>query len=135
MVDLAPTILDIAGLPPLRFAQGRSLLPRIRKPGLPGEEVYIWEAIRNPQWKYVKPRHELFDLKADPGEQHNLADSRPDILEHMDGILNRCEEEAIAFRDRLPGHEDPGETGLNRQEREQLHALGYLSDSGNTGDH
>ncbi len=38
-IDIAPTILDIAGLPPLELAQGRSLLPDMK--GRPGPEPFI----------------------------------------------------------------------------------------------
>lgn len=127
MVDLAPTILEIAGLSPLEKAQGRSLVPTFRDHRSVWKESYIWEAIRTPSWKYVKSRGELFDLRSDPGEQENLAPQHPELVEKFDSILKRREEDAIAFRGRLQSSETPGRAGLSAEEQQQLEALGYLS--------
>jgi arylsulfatase A-like enzyme len=91
-VDLAPTILDFAGLPVPEAIQGRSLIPFLR-----GDRPADWrteffyehhyfpdrippsEGVRTEQWKYIRwiqpnpVTEELYDLRADPLEEHNLA--------------------------------------------------------------
>lgn len=91
-VDWAPTMLELAGLPVPKSMQGRSLVPLLR-----GETPADWrtdflyehrsapkiippcEGVRSEQWKYIRwissePLvEELYDLKADPNEERNLA--------------------------------------------------------------
>jgi arylsulfatase A-like enzyme len=90
-IDLAPTFLDLAGLPIPGFMQGRSLAPLLR-----GERPDDWRktvyyryyhdpghhntrahyGVRTATHKLIhywkKDAWELFDLRADPTEQHNL---------------------------------------------------------------
>jgi N-acetylglucosamine-6-sulfatase len=93
-VDLAPTILEIAGVPVGSHIQGRSLVPLFR-----GEtddwrqsilvEFYTYEnpfpwlvdmdykLVRTPRYKYVHwthhpELHELYDLEEDPYEMRNV---------------------------------------------------------------
>lgn len=94
-IDIAPTILGLAGVPSSPGMQGRSLEPVLRDAKSPSREEWFYEhtyetpparlpippseAVRTPQWKYAryttqKPVYEqLFDLKADPTERRNLA--------------------------------------------------------------
>lgn len=95
-VDLAPTVLELAGAPISPEIQGRSLVPVLR--GEPGEwresilvEFYTYEnpfphlldmdyrAVRTDRYKYIHwMKHpeldELYDLEADSLELRNLAD-------------------------------------------------------------
>ena len=92
-IDLAPTLLELAGLAPPADMQGRSLVPVLANPSAPGRTAWLYEhfpvfpipipgitAIRTERYKYVeyqndlRPR-ELFDLQADPREQTNLIDT------------------------------------------------------------
>ncbi len=91
LVDLYPTILDLAGLKdsiPVRV-QGTSLRPLLEKPDRtdwPRQEAYTvthqnGESIRTDRWRYNvwgKAGEELYDHANDPGEHTNLAGS----LEH-----------------------------------------------------
>ena len=94
-VDLAPTVLDLVGLPISPSIQGRSLLPLLR--GAPASwrkavlvEFYTneqplpylldmdYKAIRTGRYKYIHwikfpGQDELYDLQADPLERRNLA--------------------------------------------------------------
>jgi arylsulfatase A-like enzyme len=103
MLDVAPTVLELAGMPELparEGMQGRSLLPVMR-----GEVSGTWDAIyctectwmrkrawRTPEWKLIRalepdiydsPAIELYDLSADPGEKKNLAGARPNIVQQL----------------------------------------------------
>ena len=90
-IDLAPTILDLAGLPVPESMQGRSLTPLLRgeSPGDWRTSVYYryyhdpghhdtraHYGVRTATHKLIhywkKDAWELFDLVADPTEQHNL---------------------------------------------------------------
>jgi len=78
-VDLAPTIAELAGVPPAPDWQGRSLFDPERAP-----RAYFYVAqdqfklaVREGGWKYILDLRagtdELYDLDRDPTEQHNLA--------------------------------------------------------------
>jgi arylsulfatase A-like enzyme len=91
-IDLAPTLLELAGVEASPETQGRSLAPLLR-----GERPADWrteffyehhtlpaklpqsEGVRTERWKYLRwmnsqvPIEELYDLQADPGEEENLA--------------------------------------------------------------
>ena len=82
-VDLAPTIAELAGLPPAADWQGRSLFDASRAP-----RAYFYVAedhfrlgVREGVWKYIydlrEGSEELYRLDADPTEQRNLAASEP----------------------------------------------------------
>jgi N-acetylglucosamine-6-sulfatase len=91
-IDIAPTVLDLAGVPRPGDYPGRSLVPALRGRGGGDERQellyeYYWEynypqtpttfALRTPRYKFIQyhgvwDTEELFDLQADPREQHNL---------------------------------------------------------------
>lgn len=91
-IDIAPTVLELAGLPSQGNADGRSLLPLLRgEPATGSSELlyeYFWEdafpqtptvfALRDDRYKYIYyhgvwDSPELFDLQTDPQERRNLA--------------------------------------------------------------
>lgn len=85
LVDLGPTIVDLAGALPAADWQGRSLLDTQRHP--PRAYFYVAEdhftlGLREDQWKYIfdlrEGVDELYDLGRDPNEQHNLAKDEPE---------------------------------------------------------
>ncbi len=90
-IDLAPTLLDLAGASPPKTIQGRSLKPLLagrkvawRKSFLYAYYQEAWQpglptmlAVRTDTWKYarypeIKDLEELYDLARDPQEMHNL---------------------------------------------------------------
>ncbi|HEY6416757.1 MAG TPA: sulfatase, partial [Acidimicrobiales bacterium] len=77
-IDLAPTIVDVAGATPRRVLDGRSLLPVIARPGVPlGRDLLVertpgagnFTALRAPAYLFVEHENgeeELYDLRRDP---------------------------------------------------------------------
>jgi len=137
LVDLLPTVLDALELPAPEGLPGRSLLdgddaPRAaysetlyehhpRRAG-PGEEL---ASLRYDGWKLVvRPgREELYDLRSDPDELHDLADRRPEQLARLRSRMQ-------ALRTRWSDDEGGAPLELPPEEREahveQLRALGYV---------
>ena len=92
-VDLFPTLLDLAGMPPPgRTLPGRSVAAALRGAQTLQEEPsfaesltplvhYGWSdlrSVRDGRWKYIlAPRPELYDLARDPEELHNLEPAEP----------------------------------------------------------
>ncbi len=92
-IDVAPTMLELAGLQPPSATQGRSLAPILRgqRTNLRDDFFYehrfehAWipktEGVRTRRWKYTQyieepdRFEELYDLAADPLEERNLARS------------------------------------------------------------
>lgn len=83
LIDVAPTILALAGLPLTSKWQGRSLLA-----GSPGVARFFTDhaslevGLRQGRWKMIHEiglgRARLYDLDADPGERTNLAAAHPE---------------------------------------------------------
>jgi arylsulfatase A-like enzyme len=119
--DLAPTLLDLAGIERDDIAfDGRSLLPMVRgEVASHASEFYITECTwmrkhgwRTPQWKLIlalepdfhfKPPVELYNLVEDPQENHNLADSQPQVV----AALQERMEAWIAEREAASGLPNP----------------------------
>ena len=132
-VDVAPTVLELAGLPPVKRCDGRRLFAG----GLgPRRAVYMetlspqlnngWAplfGIRRLNDKYIEaPTPEYYDLLADPGELHNQ--------------LARRQAQANELADMLaammgPGLDESGNASVTptREEIERLAALGYITGS------
>ncbi len=84
-VDIMPTLLEYAGVPSPKGAQGKSLKPLIDGKVKAGERLGFCERgaraeygrmVRSTDWKYcvyADGRQELFDMNKDPDEMHNLA--------------------------------------------------------------
>ena len=82
-VHVAPTILDLAGLPIPDAYQGRSLLTGEPRVARFFTDHTTWQVgLRQSHWKFILELGsnfgQLYDLSTDPGEQHNLAASQPD---------------------------------------------------------
>jgi len=96
-IDIMPTILDMVGLPIPRSAQGRSL-SRLLETG--HDEQWsecalcvgmAMRALRTPDWKLLSiegvPR-ELYDVRRDPTEQHNVIHDHPDVVTKLEDRLD-----------------------------------------------
>lgn len=127
LIDLAPTLLDLAGAEPLEAARGASLRHILEGREDPERRVYLqtgeaW-GIRSGSSKLLAFRDasvELYDLDADPGETRNLA---------ADGCDGTCEElhrQLRRFRAGLLVAGETEEEALDEADLEELRALGYL---------
>jgi len=135
IIDIAPTILDLAGITVPGQMQGRSLISLLRGGDQLDERSALLElggvlkALRSNSWKLLFNARELqtiiFNLKEDPGENDRL------------GITDFPEWSRInrVFYDRLKEDRDlsrayrGGETGapvkLSQEQKERLRSLGY----------
>ncbi len=124
--DIVPTALDLMGIKPGIDFNGRSLVPWMRgEERTPEPEFYITEATwmrkhgwRTPEWKLIhalepdlhwKPEVELYNLVADPGENHNLAESEPEVVELLEGRMQAH----IKRREKETGRTNPMYTNLD----------------------
>ena len=90
-VDVAPTLLDVAGVTWPERLHGYSFAPALRDPSLPGRKAILaeyfeekvvprcpdWQAVRTSAYKLVRypgaeELNELYDLQSDAREEHNL---------------------------------------------------------------
>tara|TARA_R110002049_G_scaffold285698_2_gene466806 strand:- start:12806 stop:14305 length:1500 start_codon:yes stop_codon:yes gene_type:complete len=93
-LDIGATALDLAGLPPEKSFDGKSILPWIDRPGIesPHQRIY-WRmpggrcALRAGNWKIVRPKKnqpfELYHLASDLAETTNVAAEYPDKLKEL----------------------------------------------------
>lgn len=99
-IDTAPTLLDLAGVPALSDAEGHSLAPLIEGKVksvndyvFAEEDVEIPErSVRNEDYKLIRNlwngEEQLFALKTDPGEQHDVAKENPTVVKQLDEQLD-----------------------------------------------
>lgn len=135
LLDVAPTVADVVGLglaPHAQGFRGRSLLPvALGAPGKPATYAVSTGqlrgfGLRHERFKYVRNVHfdveRLFDLRADPGERHDLAPARAvrsgyyrqELHRHILSLLRGVRERQARPK-------------LTREQIENLRSLGYLN--------
>jgi len=134
LLDIAPTILEAAGVSVPSQMEGQSLIRIARSGSQPDQPAYsrtdlpqqgfqcsAIESWRSGKYLYIRaPNPELYDLNADPGATRNLAQASKATLETMAAQLQ-------GFDSRLGG--EPGkqsETALTSSEMQKLASLGYV---------
>lgn len=98
-IDTAPTILSLAGLPPLSDAEGRSLVPMIDG-RTQSENQYVYSeedvaiperSIRDMRYKLIlnlwTGKEQLFDEEKDPRELTNIAGQHPQVVKTLNARL------------------------------------------------
>jgi arylsulfatase len=99
--DVLPTLAELAGFAPPADVDGLSFAPTLLgRPDQQQDHEYLyWEyhgsqALRAGDWKVVRRRGqdalELYDLKRDVGERHNLAGAQPEVVARLTGLLQRA---------------------------------------------
>ncbi|MCG8462682.1 MAG: hypothetical protein MI919_40875, partial [Holophagales bacterium] len=153
LIDLAPTLLDLAAAEPLPGALGRSLLPLLGEPGPPpspleanpvargavaiseltsGAQDEDWLlALRAADWKLVARPDDgelegLWDLRADPEELSNLLGKRSELEDDARRALRLALQELEEAHQRL-APEPSSSDEMSPEVRAQLESLGYLS--------
>jgi arylsulfatase A-like enzyme len=95
-MDLAPTLLDLAGLPIPEGMQGRSVIPLVfdELAGRPGlgltQNETMARGLKSGRYRLIHSgvaRMELYDEIEDPREQHELSGQRPIALRQMRNVL------------------------------------------------
>jgi arylsulfatase A-like enzyme len=137
LIDLAPTLLELAGVPVAESMAGRSLVPLLREGAWatgPEEafselcyaKTYWARALQQDRHKLIvsrlgERRHvALFELDTDPFERSNIAEQAPEVVESM---LRRIDELVAAAEAARPAAEA---RELDATTRERLRALGYI---------
>lgn len=150
IIDIMPTILGLADIPAPPEILGRDLSPLLRderESDHAGSTVFAeltvfgrsydlhLKALRTPQYKAVanlappgggRPRVDVYDLAADPGEQRPIGRDRADLARmaarQLDEMITRSEEYARG----LPREAADGSAPDLAPIRDRLRALGYL---------
>ncbi len=124
--DITPTVLDLLGIRNKIKFDGRSLAGRLTGEELPVvTEFYITECTwmrkhgwRTPEWKLIralepdfhgKPEVELYNLIKDPGENVNVAEREPEVVELLTKRMNAH----IAKREKQTKRPNPIYTNLD----------------------
>jgi arylsulfatase A-like enzyme len=135
LLDVTPTVLDWAVLPPLAGARGLSLLAPLGEREAYGETDHTTDDTRklflragSDRWKAILSlsrdgervaAEEWYDLATDPAE---AASQRP-----RDGVATAIRERAIArWRAGRAGQGSAPAVSLTDEQRERLRALGYM---------
>lgn len=150
MLDLMPTVLDLALLEPPEAMQGQSLVPLMtsdatafgwrqrpafsEKHRMPNEPLYEPEvdsfAVVSEGWKLVQnterpeghPEFELYRTETDPLDQDDVAAEHPEVVAKLAGLIEEWQEAALAAK--LP---EVADAEMSPEELERLRALGYVN--------
>ena len=125
-LDMAPTLLQVAGLQVPSKMQGNSILPLAEGEKVPWRKDWLYEYYEYPGFENVKPcrgvrtarykyieffldpkEYELYDLEKDPNEMHNLY-GKPGYEEITGHLQARMEE----LRQQIDDHYQYQPTGL-----------------------
>jgi len=139
LVDVMPTILEALGIEAPEELSGESFLPTLRgdAEGAPAGSVSAfmenWRTYTDGRWKLVQRpgnRSRLYDLAADPNEENDLAEARPELVHWLRGELGLrlgATPSQIGGRSARPRRTHAAEsTEIDEETAAQLRALGYM---------
>lgn len=121
-LDVLPTALAAAGAPVPAGLDGVSLLPQLTAGSTAApHEALFWRlgrqrAVRRGQWKLVDWRDmaagkqsgwQLYDLSLDPGEKHDVAADRPELVRELTAAWEHWDKANISPLWRGGRYEDP----------------------------
>lgn len=111
VIDFVPTALELAGIQrpvawngaPVPPAPGRSLVPAFARDVTLARDSLWWlhdghRALRAGDWKLVAAKGgpwELYDLRSDRAEQHDLAGQMPEKVKELEGAWRQQTEEFV----------------------------------------
>jgi arylsulfatase A-like enzyme/Flp pilus assembly protein TadD len=132
-IDVLPTIAELVGFQTNGSIQGKSAARLMNGQQMDVQPAYIesytpklyygWSelvSIRSGDWKYIQaPEPELYNLKEDPSELHNLITERPDQARPLAEQLKKM----IAIGQKA---QDQKAEAVDADRLEQLASLGYI---------
>lgn len=126
LIDVVPTVLEITGTTrpatvnnqPVPALPGKSLSPAFQTDNAVSRDYLWWlhegnRALREGDWKIVAAGEnspwELYDVGHDRGEQHNLAETHPDKVQHLAAMWEKhtAMTRELALRDLPPADKTP----------------------------
>ncbi len=123
LLDLLPTLAEVAGVPIPADARGRSLLPALRGEELAEVPIYTEGLHRMPVdsqaliyqgykliYSSLQQKVELYDLRNDPGEQVNLVETDRSRADEMLALLQAWMEQSHQVAQTLPRESPPRTT-------------------------
>ena len=131
LIDVTPTILDLAGLEPdpslpghvltNELPAGRSMVSTSYLPSLTFGWSPIWSLSANGEKFILAPEKEYYDTKADPGELENLEILQGKRAQFLEEKLRAS---AAAY---IEGMHESKDLGIDSAGFAQLAALGYVA--------
>lgn len=140
--SLAPTLMELAGLPVPLMLEAPSLVPLFRggkmEPHVFGQSGYQLDftlSVRDERWKLIHvpnpvdrmlqtgSEYELYDLQSDPGETINLYAEEPETAARLRQAL---EQWSRPWRERAYHQIGPLQGQVDDETRELLRSLGYV---------
>jgi arylsulfatase A-like enzyme len=135
LINIVPTVREILKIKNDPGLAGRSMLPLINnrveqldpyafsetayKPSPGCVRTEDWKLIRNRDPEYRRRELELYNLRDDPRELHNLADVRSEIAASLVDRLNEWEKTARTYSIGL-------KQDITPEDKEKLRSLGYI---------
>jgi arylsulfatase A-like enzyme len=130
LLDVAPTVLDIASVDAPSTYQGRSVCDRV----MSNEDAAVISetenddglrfAVRQDGWKYIwdqgEESRELYDLNEDPGERNSLEGIEEETSTELHAVLKEHVVELRQTNEELP------EVQMDTETERRLKDLGYL---------
>ncbi|MEM1350149.1 MAG: sulfatase/phosphatase domain-containing protein, partial [Myxococcota bacterium] len=141
LVDISPTVLELADIEPSKEHEGLSLVPLMegRAVARPyytfSEFLDNQRAIRVGDWKLIGSAaswSKLFNIRADPGEQTNMVKQAPLARRmceiHVTEALGNVDKRTRMIATRVGRKYKAGNVEMDPELKKQLEALGYFHD-------